>query len=360
VLRDLSLVEALQKVSEESGLGIDLVPGSTTDAAGLLDGQEPRVGYLDLRGAKTHQALDWILRPARLSWRLVNGRIVAASDRRAEGLSTWVYDVRQVALPSADELKPLADPQPRVELFQRAAEQFLAAVRTELALDGPAAVAWFAPGKLLVTAPAEKHAALETLLQQLVDPKHQPRDGLGPLHRETSRRAVEWQATVSKVRTARRDAAVAAVHGEYGWRLLAAAADGQVDVEALTELQIAWKDPATQQLLAGDAEGLLLRSSWILAESARALPLEADLQNLAAFARQQTRPAADKALAALTNTPEDAEAFAKVLYAALTLHDDAAYRQAASRLLLSEAAADSALGRRSHDRPSTPVGARER
>ena len=121
VLRDRSIAEALEAVAAAAGVAIKLIPGSVEDAAGLLGSQTPRVTYLDLRGAKVAQALDWILQPAKLGWWLSKDAVVAGSDRRGGTESAWVYDVSLIALPSAEELKAAKDDQQRIEAVKKAA-----------------------------------------------------------------------------------------------------------------------------------------------------------------------------------------------------------------------------------------------
>jgi hypothetical protein len=119
----------------------------------------------------------------------------------------------------------------------------------------------------------------------------------------------------------------------FSGQLLAEAAAGKLDPEALTELQSAWRHPALAELLKGPAAGVVLRSLWQITESAGALPKEAELAKLLEAARKQARPAADEALAALEKNGDDGEAYAKVFYAALAWRTDAAYLTRATPLL---------------------------
>ena len=92
-------------------------------------------------------------------------------------------------------------------------------------------------------------AAASAGVAGLGDAQFKPRGEAAKLYAVTSRRAKERQAEVAKRRAADAQTQVAGVHDEFGWQLLAAAADRRVDLEALTELQIAWRQAATEQLL---------------------------------------------------------------------------------------------------------------
>jgi hypothetical protein len=130
--------------------------------------------------------------------------------------------------------------------------------------------------------------------------------------------AAKMLAATEKVRTAH------ALVG-HSWALLAAAQRGQLDLEALTEVEVAWRHPATAEFLNGPHAVLVLRSAWAIAEASRALPKEEELAVAARSARQRMRPAADAALAALEKSPADAKAYFQALYAAMAMRDDAAY-----------------------------------
>jgi hypothetical protein len=138
---------------------------------------------------------------------------------------------------------------------------------------------------------------------------------------------------------------VAARHRQFGWQLLAAAADGQIDLEALTELQIAWQRTETDKLLDGDGTALVLRSLWILTEVSCTLPDQPELKALAAHARKQSRVAAEKVLKALEGKPQDEAAFVATVYASLVFRDDGRFSDRALRAIMAGGASDSALGR---------------
>jgi Ca-activated chloride channel family protein len=329
VLRDQSIGEALATVAEATGLTIGLIPGSIEDAAALSTSGEPRVTYLDLRGATASQALDWILKPVRLSWWLSEDTIVAGSDRRREGNSAWVYDISLIALPAQEEVKDIRDYQQRVEAAKRAADELLLAVHRHLQIAGSESVAWFSPGELLVVASRETHARAARLLGDLADPDATPAAELAALHRLTSRRAVPRKDAAERQQAARRMWEVAGIHADFGWQLLAAAAYGDLDPEALTELTIVWHAKETENLLHGKSAAIALRSWWIVIEAARSLPDCAELQTLAEHASAMSRPALDRVIAQLEKEPSDGAAWTGLLYAALATRDDTRLRDKA-------------------------------
>jgi hypothetical protein len=283
-------------------------------------GHGARVTYLDLRGATAAQALDWLLQPLRLSWvpDLGQGasKIVVGSDRRLAHVSAWVYDASVVALPSSKELGGEGDK--ALAKAKEEAEQFVTALRKALQASAEE-VTWFAPAQLLVIGAPTLHEQTAQILTQLADPKAKPAAVLAALHAKTGQRSHERQEELEKLSQSQRLMEVAGVHDEFGWTLLAAAAGGELDLEALTELQIAWKSEATKRLLDGPGAGLAFRSAWAVITAARMLPDEAELTAVASAVRDQIRSAADKAVAALSATPQDPSAVLAAVYAALAL-----------------------------------------
>jgi hypothetical protein len=342
VLRDVSLEAALAAVAKAGGVNVKLTAGSVADAAALT-GTAPHVRYLDLRRATVAQALDWLLLPERLSWRVDGEAITAGSDRRLAGVSAWVYDVSAIALPSQKELADLKDNAKAVAAATAAADEFLAACKTALKPAEEKAIVWYAPGQLLVVGDAKLHVEAAALLANLADAAYKSPEPLAKLHAVASKRAAERKESLAQDAALRRLLEVAQAHDEFGWQLLAASLDGKVDLEALTELQIAWNSPETKKLLAGDGPAVALRSLWIVREASRAVPDNAELKLLAASAAEQSRSAVRTALEALRKNPDDASAFTAALYGALALTGDAALAAEALPLLTTGGAKDSPL-----------------
>jgi hypothetical protein len=301
-------------------VNITQTPGSVDDVTALL-GEEPRVSFLDLRRATLAEALDWTLLPANLTWKLVDGKIVAASQRRLAGETPWVYDVSIATLPTKEELGDFKDHEKSLKLAQSLADQLIGAVRGDLSVDDESIV-WFAPGQLLVFGDTQRQVDAARLLAILDDANLKPTGKHSKVYLAGQKRAEARAEAIAERQLLARSLNVARIHDTFGWRLLAAAAGGQVDLEFLTELQIAWNREETDDLLAGPGAAAILKSNWIVNEAARALPNEAELQALARLARDKSRPAADTAQAALAKDPEEAKEFAKTLYAALALQDE--------------------------------------
>jgi hypothetical protein len=298
-----------------------------------LNQDELRVNFLDLRGATLAQALDWTLQPARLNWTVRDGAVAVETTRRMAGVSPWVYDVSLIALPAPEELNKEEDHAKRVEAARQHADAFLQAVRGELPGEN-VRVEWFAPGQLLVTGEPNTHQRAATVLAMLADDK-----AIGKLGQATSelraRTAARAKARKDDLATARETARrleVVMAHDHYAWQLLAAAAEGKLDLEALTELQIAWKRPETSKLLEAKSPGVLLRSWWAVAESARALPQENELQALARSVGSMAQSAVDRVITRLKEHPGDAQASLTVLYAALASQDNAFRTRAAEAI----------------------------
>jgi Ca-activated chloride channel family protein len=323
VLRDQSLEESLARVAKAAGLSIKIVPGSLADAAALTGAKDLRVTYLDLRHATVAQALDWLLQPERLSWWTAKGTVTVGSERRRGGNSAWVYDVSLIALPDGAELQKLGDWQKGVAAAQREAAEFSNVVRGELgAKENDASIVWFAAGQLLVIGTPERHARAARLLANLADDKARLAGPAAALHKLTAKRFSDRKAQAEKSAKASALVRVANAHEQFGWQLLAAAAAGVLDVEALTELQIAWQRPETAQLLKGEGRAVVLRSWWIASEALPAIGMdEKELAALVQLARSACEPAARDALATLEKEPNNPEVFAAVLYSALAMKD---------------------------------------
>ena len=327
VIRDQSLAEALAQVAQAAGLEIRLLPGSDTDAAALLGGDVPRISYLDLRHATVAQALDWILQPDRLTWWADGQTIIAGSERRREGQSGWVYDVSAIALPLAADFANITDtPKAQAEAL-RVADEFLAGIRTALKAD-EVSVLWYGPGQLLVFGDAKLQAAAGDFITSLREGKSHPRTISPELFQVIQKRSAARKAELAKAQTARRSFAVAAAHDQFSWQLAAAALSGKLDLEALTELAIAWKSPQTAELLAGSGRSLLLRSLWSIGAASQALPAEKELAALADACRQQAQPAVAAASADATKEPTDMASLVAVLFAAAANPSDPAVQSA--------------------------------
>jgi Ca-activated chloride channel family protein len=341
VIRDQSLAEAIAQVAKAAKLDVSLVEGSVQDAVALQGPTAGRVTWLDLRHATAAQALDWILQPVGLAWWPAGKGIAAGSERRRSGETAWTYDVGAIALPLDDDLTKLNDYNKAVEASQKSADEFLAALREALKIKDESLV-WFAPGQLLLVGTSEQHLAAAKVIASLEQGKDKPAGKLAALADVTRKRFAARQEKLAKAREAEALLEIAAIHDHYSWQLLAAAAGGQLDQEALTELQIAWKAPQTAELLGGPARPLALRSLWTIIEAARALPREQELGALAAMARERSQDAALAAVAAVEKDKSDQPALASVVYAGLAKLDDGRFQAKIGPLVTAQAGEDPA------------------
>jgi len=318
VIRDQSLAGALADVGKAAGLKVSLLPGSLEDAAAVAGEDAARVTFLDLRNATAAQALEWVLRPARLTWWVETGAVVAGPTRRGTVPAAWVYDVAAMAIPTEKELEAVKGYDKRVEAVRAAADELLRAVRTHLEAD-EGAVAWYAPGQLLVFGDAAAHAAVAQLVAALGKADAKLEANLAVLQARASARLEQRRDAMAKAAEARRKFAVLRTLNEHGWRLLAAAAaTGELNLEALTELQVAWEAPAMAEALKDPAGRLLaLRSAWAIREAARAMPTEKEVADLAALAAKASGEAAKTAIAEFDQAPGDAAAAVRLLYGVL-------------------------------------------
>jgi hypothetical protein len=225
-------------------------------------------------------------------------------------------------------MKKLEKPEDRMKAVNASAEQFLTAIRKALALQDDQAL-WFAPGQLLIYTDAKTHAAAAKLFANLADPRAALAGDLAKLQNLTAARAAESKdARARRLEALEKARLLLSLHSS-SWQLLAAAAGGELDLETLTELQVAWKHPQMTEILRGSEALTALRSLWALAESSRALPKQTELGALARVAAEKARPAADDAVATLAKSPENLDAFFRTLYAALAFDDDKGFRQRA-------------------------------
>jgi len=333
VIRDKSLAEALKAVAGAAGVEVKLIPGSVEDAAAMTGSKETRVTWLDLRRATVAEALDWLLTPERLTWQVTGGEAVVISARRAAVKAPWVYDVSLMVPPEADELKDLKEWKDRAAALKKAYAEFLKPVREKLGL-AESDVAWYGAGQLVVFAEPATHEATAKLFADLADAKAELEGDLAELHKVTCKRAEARKERAAKVIEIAGQRRVAVEMYHYGWQLLAEAADGRLDLQALTHLQVAWRAGEAADLLKNEAVALVpLRSMWAISESARSLPGEAELAALAKSAGDMCRDAARKAVSEFDKSPKDYAAQLRLVYAALARRESDDVRADAQKAL---------------------------
>jgi hypothetical protein len=334
VIRDASLADALGKLAAAAKIDIRLAEGALADSTAITGGPSPRVSYLDLRRASVAEALDWILQPARLRWRPEGKSIVATSARRESGQSSWIYDVSAISLPLEEDLAKLNDYNKAVAESQKGADEFAAAIRAALKASDDQVV-WFGPGQLLVFAAPEAHAAMATAVASLEAGQAAPAEPLKTLAAVTRQRFAARKEKLAKADAARHTIDLALAHDHFSWQLLSEATGGKLDLEALTELQIAWKNDDSARLLEGPAKPLMLRSLWAVCESARAMPGEKELAALAEAARQRADAALAKTPRPDAKAQTDAAAIVSALYLGLASPADSVHRARLGQLLTS-------------------------
>ena len=114
----------------------------------------------------------------------------------------------------------------------------------------------------------------------------------------------------------------------------------EIDPEALTYLQVAWKSPATAELLKGEARVIPIRSAWAFQTAWAAVR---PVRTVPPEFHGGIREAAKAALADLEKSPDDPAAFFAVLYEALGIRDPSSEFLTKAKPLLTEGKADSPL-----------------
>lgn len=317
VLRDVPVERALQIIAERTGVTIVVTPGSFEDAAALKLRNELRETFLDLRGATLAQALDWLLQPASLDWRPDGQRISVSSLRRRDGQVAWVYDVASIMVPISSESQSPNAQDEWLPAVRASASEILAAFSSSVHPE--TTVRWLAPGQIVVLGTARDHTTVARLVRHLADPTWKAPGNLTRLHRQTVRRSAERAEQTRRSVLERERAESLDVYDRFAWPLLAASATGRVDLEALTELQVAWARHG-DDMPSDDASALVtLRCVWAIAESARALPECGELQQLAALVRRKAISVAENQLRRLVQRPTDVQVHTAALYATLAL-----------------------------------------
>ena len=312
VLREKELGEALVEVAKAGALKLQIAPGALTDVGRLVGSRATRITYLDLRRYTVAQALDALAGPPHLDWSVARGRISVTVARRGSVEAPWTYDVGALAIPEPKELGD--DYQKAMKAAGAAAEEFLAAARKAVGAREDQDCFWFAPGQLVVFGDADVHAKAAKFITGL-------ENGEGPLGRKASERAAARKDLLARAERSADDQETYGVLYGASWRLLAAAAGGESDLESLTWLESAWKSGFAKQLAGTSRPVTALRSAWAVTESALAVPADKELGALAKTALGAVENSADSALAALEKDREDGGAYLATLYAALALRN---------------------------------------
>jgi hypothetical protein len=321
VIREKLLTDALAEVAAVAGVKLDLMPGAIA-AAGRLQGRRTlEVTFMDLRGATAAQAFEWLCAPVHLSWSASAGKVRVTIAALSGEAAPWTYDVSALALPLTAELKGAKKWNEKNKLANSLADEFMAAVRKAAGAEAPEDCFWLGSGQIVVHGKAAAHGAVNRLLSEL-------KAGSGD-HGELGKRVQERykarKESLEKALEAREKAEVYGALYWSSWTLLAAAADGESDLEALTRLQAAWKDRFAAKLAAADEPVTAVRSAWAVSESAAVRSKDAELKELAKELLARIGPSADKALATLKASSEKGTAspgaYLAVIYSVLAFRN---------------------------------------
>ena len=284
ILRNQPLVDAIRTVVNAGGFQLDLVPGSLDDVTVLLGVTELRVTYFDLQHATVVQGLEWLLAPYHLTWQVkAPDTIMVGTARRMPRHSVWGYDILALVMP----LKSEFDEGAPSKSAESALTDFLNAIRIVInqKAEGiqPSSAMLLDAKRLLVYGSPEIHQKVERFLEALRDGKSDvtrvagrklSRDeyaALKALQKVTRNRWKDRQKTVAEARETRITTQKRRWLITESWQLLAEALNGEVDLEALTKLQVAWEDPHGEYL------PLAMRSAWCIRTAARAVPTDEEL-----------------------------------------------------------------------------------
>jgi hypothetical protein len=252
----------------------------------------------------------------RLEWRAADGAVTVSSQRLLPGESAWVYEVSRLAHPSETFAKT-DDVVVRNDAIKDAAVAFRDAVKKALVLKDEE-IHWRAPGQLLIWGTKATHRAAGELFAALANPNATVAGDLAALHELTRKRFVANEEGVAKFMEARAQRRIVEALQSFSWRLLAGAAAREVDLEALTELQAAWRAPQMAAVLKVAGAPLPARSAFAITQAAKMLPQNEELAALA----KQIVPLLRERAPELVKAAEESPAFTPAaLYAALALGD---------------------------------------
>ena len=313
VLRNQPLADAIRTLVTAGGFQFDLVPGSLNDVATLLYVPEGRVTYLDLRHATVVQGLEWLLAPYHLTWQMKDAEtITVGTTRRMPGTSVWGYDVHDIVIPFVksefyeDLKRPIWDPAPKrkplaaadtpLESIENALTSLLKTIKAVAATKAdsglpPDSVTLINLNRLLIYGDPAVHEKVNRLLEglrdgeadiissvevQLSGEKHINLRTLQKLTVDESKKFAEARQLLISAKGYQR---VSTDLQTASWQLLAQALKDEIDLEALTKLQMAWASPQLEAVVAEDLP-LVMRSAWYIRTAAQAVPTDMELTTL--------------------------------------------------------------------------------
>ncbi|MFQ5802220.1 MAG: VIT domain-containing protein [Candidatus Methylomirabilales bacterium] len=335
VIRNQAIQDAMHTIGKATGFKVEFLPGSLADAAEMLNVPELRVTYLDLRRATVAQALDRLLTPAHLAWRIdKKNTITVGTSRRLPGTSAWVYLVGDLSIPSQKEMGNTV----RKEMLAKSLTEFLKGIRIVINQKGesglsPGSAVLIDPAYLLVYGDKEIHTRVAAFLIALRNPKGDLTNirGFKPSHRQlqTLRRlqrevSVRWnvraEARKMRLEAYRRLHTLTALDN-FSWQLLASAYRGRVDDEAMIELDVAWESPSITKIVEGPNNWITMRSAWIISEAARTHPKNRRLRMLAEKVLSVVKKQVAPAIKTLKKRADGPGPYLSALYSVLSLEN---------------------------------------
>ena len=326
VLQNQRLTDAIHTLVNAGDFYFDLVPGSLNDVAILLDMPELRVTYLDLKHATVMQGLEWLLAPYHLTWEMKDAKtITIGTARRLPGEATWGYDVQDIVMPlGAAEFDKAAS----VKSVGNTLTSFLKVIR--LGVD-PKADSLLTPdsavlldlNRLFIYGDPAVHESVNQLLEGLRDSEsditritggelsEEALTDLKTLQKLTAAQSKTFAETRQLRISAKARQRVVIDLQTASWQLLAEALKGEIDLEALTRLQMAWASPQLEAIIEKDRP-LAMRSAWCLHTAAKTIPTDIELTALSENVLSKT-----KQMKVLKSQSDSDEAYLGTLYTVL-------------------------------------------
>ena len=326
VVRNQPLADAVHTLVTAGGFSFDVVPGSLEDVTTLLNVPECRVTYLDLRHATVAQGLEWLLAPYHLTWHMTDAKtITVGTARRMPGPSVWGYDVHNIVLPW---VHAEFDGDTPLESIENALTRFLktlkigVAPKADLGLK-PDSATLIDLNRLLIYGDPAVHEKVNWLLEalregetdiissvegQLSEDAHIDLETLQKLARDASKTFAETRELQISAKARQR---VGIDLQTASWQLLAEALKGEIDLEALTRLQMAWASPQLEAIIEKDRP-LAMRSAWCLRTAAKTIPTDIELTALSENVLSKT-----KQMKVLKSQSDSDEAYLGTLYTVL-------------------------------------------
>lgn len=302
-IRNQPLADAVRTLVTAGGFQLDVVPGSLDDVAALLNQQEPRVAYLDLRHATVVQGLEWLLAPYHLTWHMKDAKtITVGTARRMPGTSAWGYDVHDIVIPWVDAA---FDEDTPGESIGNALTRFLKTLKIGVTPKAdsrltPDSAVFVDLNRLLIYGDPDIHERMSQFLEALRDGKsdiirlvegelsEDERTDLKTLQKLTRDKAKTFAETRQRLISAKARQRLVIELQTASWQLLAAALKDEIHLETLTQLQMAWASPQLEALVEEDLLHVA-RSAWCIRTAAQAVPTDMELTALSENVLSKTK-----------------------------------------------------------------------